>query len=389
MIRRISILGATGSVGGSTIDVIAQARAAGAEIDVVSLTANTDVEGLARAARATRCRHAVIADPGRLGDLRDALSGTRCEAAAGPQAVVEAAAREADWTMSAIVGAAGVAPTLAAVRRGGTLALANKESLVCGGTFMIDEARRAGTTILPVDSEHNAVFQVLTHPAHVARVTLTASGGPFRTWEHQRIAAAPASEALRHPTWTMGRKITIDSATLMNKGLELIEAALLFSLSDADLDVVVHPQSIVHALVTYCDGATLAQLSAPDMRIPIASALAHPGRIALQTSPLDLVSAGSLTFEAPDLKRFPALGLARASLREGGALPAVLNAANEVAVEAYLDDRIGFYDLSALCEATLEAASRASFAPPRCVEDMLEIDRWARAHAVGYEKELH
>jgi 1-deoxy-D-xylulose-5-phosphate reductoisomerase len=384
-VRRVSVLGASGSIGRSTIAVIEELRANGAAIEVEAIAVGRDVDAAAEAARRLRPTFVAIADPELGSALREALAASQVQAAsgAGPEAVIEAGARPADWVMSAIVGAAGLAPTLAALRRGAHVAIANKESLVCAGPLMIAEAKAHGSRILPVDSEHNAIFQVLQDPAHVEGLTLTASGGPFRTWNKARMAAATPSEAKAHPNWAMGAKNSIDSATLINKGLELIEASYLFDMPEHAIDVLVHPQSIVHCLVRYCDGSVLAQLSAPDMRVPIAYALSWPGRAPVATPRLDLAAIGALTFEPPDLARFPGLAAARAAIAAGGSLPAVFNAANEVAVDAFLAERIGFLEIAAVVTATMDRA--AAFAgetnAARRIEDVLEVDQWARRTA--------
>ncbi len=353
--RRVTILGATGSIGRSTAQVIAEVAASGAgEIEVEALTGGSDVAAMAEMARALRPRFVALADPSRLEPLQAALAGAGIEVKAGPEALIEAAERPADWVMSAIVGVAGMAPTLAAARRGATVALANKESVVCGGALLMEAAAAAGARLIPVDSEHSAIFQVLDRPVRVERVTLTASGGPFRTWPRERMAAVTPEQACAHPNWSMGAKISVDSATLMNKGLELIEAAYLFALPSAQLDILVHPQSIVHSLVAYCDGSVLAQLSCPDMRVPISYALAWPDRAAISAPRLDLAALGALSFERPDTSRFPLLGLARQALETGGAAPAVLNAANETAVHAFLGRRIAFLDIAAVVETVME-----------------------------------
>jgi 1-deoxy-D-xylulose-5-phosphate reductoisomerase len=384
MTRTISVLGATGSVGRSTLDVLAQVRRTGQfDFAVETLTARNSAALLAEQAIALQARIAVVEDETALPELRDRLAGTGIEAAGGKSAIVEAATRPADWTMAAIVGAAGLAPTLAAVRQGGVVALANKECLVCAGALFMDEVKRAGATLLPVDSEHNAIFQVFdfARPASIERIQVTASGGPFRTWTREAIAAATPAQARRHPTWEMGIKISIDSATLMNKGLELIEAHYLFDTAPSRLEVLVHPQSIVHSLVSYSDGSVLAHLGSPDMRVPIAHALAWPGRIATNSPRLDLAAIGSLTFEAPDLDRFPCLALALKALHEGQAAPAVLNAANEVAVDAFLDGRIGFGGIAPVVEAALEESARRGWAKPATLEDVDELDARARIAA--------
>jgi 1-deoxy-D-xylulose-5-phosphate reductoisomerase len=353
--RRVTILGATGSIGRSTAAVIEEARASGqAEIEVEALTAGHDVAGLLEIAHRLRPRFVAFAEEKVLPAAREAFAGTGIEVSAGAAALREAAARPADWVMSAIVGAAGMGPTLSAVERGATVALANKESVVCAGRLLTAAAAAHGARLIPVDSEHNAIFQVLGPAAGVERVTLTASGGPFRTWTAEAMAGVSPERACEHPNWSMGKKNSIDSATLMNKGLELIEAACLFDLPPSKLDVLVHPQSIVHALVAYCDGSVLAQLAAPDMRTPIAHALAWPDRASIATPRLDLARVGQLGFEKPDLGRFPALGLARAALEAGGAAPTVLNAANETAVDAFLARRIGFLDIAGVVETVLD-----------------------------------
>jgi 1-deoxy-D-xylulose-5-phosphate reductoisomerase len=326
----------------------------------------------------------VIEDESRLSDLKSRLAGTGIECAAGAQAVIDAAAAPTDWVMSAIVGAAGLAPTLAAARTGAIIALANKEALVCAGPALLETARRAGGRIIPVDSEHSAIFQVLQEPcrARVSRLILTASGGPFRTWSKAQMAAATPAQALAHPNWSMGSKISIDSATMMNKGLETIEAAYLFSTAPKDIDVLIHPQSVIHSMVEYQDGSTLAQLGPPDMRSPIACALAWPDRLPWPAPKLDLAKLGQLTFEAPDLDRFPAIDLARAALKTGAGAPAAMKAANEVAVGAFLDRRIGFLDIARAVDETLQ---RLDFGDAGASGDVLEeallIDAAARRTA--------
>ncbi|MGE3142106.1 MAG: 1-deoxy-D-xylulose-5-phosphate reductoisomerase [Hyphomonadaceae bacterium] len=379
--RRISILGATGSVGASTALLIEEVRAGGAEIEIEAITGGRNLATLIDLARRLRPRFVALADESQLVAARAALPGVAV--GAGPSALVEAAARDADWVMSAIVGAAGLAPTLAAVERGAAIALANKECLVCAGPLMRAAAAKSGARLLPVDSEHNAVFQVLSTPDRVERVTLTASGGPFRTWTREAMARASPAEAGRHPTWSMGPKITIDSATLMNKGLELIEASYLFDISPEKLSVLVHPQSVVHSLVHYVDGSVLAQMAAPDMRVPIASALAWPDRVPVSTARLDLARIGALSFEEPDENRFPALALARAALTTGAAATNALNAANEIAVEAFLRGRIGFLDIPHLVEASLEALAALGLIAnsPSSFDDVRAIDEAARAAA--------
>jgi 1-deoxy-D-xylulose-5-phosphate reductoisomerase len=377
MRRSVTILGATGSIGTSTLDLIERHPD---RFDVVALTAYRDVEGLAAAARRTRARFAVIGDPALGSALRDALDGSGIATAAGPEAVVEAASRDADWTMAAIVGTAGLAPTMAALGRGRTVALANKEALVSAGALMTAAARANGATLLPVDSEHNAVFQCFPHedPSRVRRITLTASGGPFRGATREQMARVTPAEAVRHPNWAMGAKISVDSATLMNKGLELIEANHLFPVGHDRLSVVVHPQSLVHALVEMIDGSVLAQLGAPDMRTPIAHTLAWPERMATPCERLNLATAGRLDFEEPDLQRFPALGLAQAAMAAGGARPAVLNAANEAAVAAFLAGRIGFLDIALIVAKVLDGYDPRA---PGSIDEVLMIDHEARRRA--------
>lgn len=384
-VRSITILGATGSVGQSTLDLIARNREA---FDVLAVTARSDVTGLAAAARRVGARRAVIADESRHDELRTALEGSGVEAAAGEQALIDAARSGADWTMAAIVGCAGLRPVMAALEQGRTVALANKESLVSAGAIMMEAAAESGAQLLPVDSEHNAIYQCFdrARPGAIRRVTLTASGGPFRCKSVEEMRCASPAAAVAHPNWSMGAKISVDSATLMNKGLELIEAFHLFPLPAEAFDVIVHPQSVVHSLVEYVDGSVLAQLGAADMRIPIAYTLAWPERMETPCERLDLVRLGELQFEEPDLERFPALGLAREALREGGSKPAILNAANEIAVASFLDKGIGFLDIAAVVRETLER-----FAPPTAtsLDAVLEIDRQARAHAADVVKRFH
>ncbi len=374
MSRSVTILGATGSVGTSTLDLVERA---GDAYRIEALTAHSDVAGLARAAKRTNAKLAVIADAARGADLRDALAGTGIETAAGPGAVVEAAGRGADWTMAAIVGAAGLKPTMAAIAGGRTVALANKEALVCAGTLVTEAVRHHGATLLPVDSEHNAIFQCFDPGAadRVRRIVLTASGGPFRGRSREEMRGVTPAEAVRHPNWSMGAKISVDSATLMNKGLELIEAHHLFPIGADRFEVVVHPQSVVHSLVEYHDGSMLAQLGPADMRVPIAHALAWPARMETPCRSLDLVALGRMDFMAPDLDAFPALALAFGALRAGGARPAVLNAANEIAVAAFLDGRIGFLDIAAIVGETL---ARYDPPMPASIDELFVVDAAAR-----------
>ena len=378
--RGITVLGATGSVGQSTLDLVARAPGAW---KVHALTANSDAAALAVQARALGADLAVVADPAAYAALKDALAGSGIAAAAGPKALVEAAQLPADIVMAAIVGAAGLPPTLAAIDRGATVAIANKETLVCAGELVLARAAQSGARLLPVDSEHNAIFQVFDHvcPERVARIILTASGGPFRQHSHAQMRDATPAQACNHPVWSMGAKISVDSATLMNKGLELIEAHHLFPVTAEQLDVIVHPQSVVHSLVEYVDGSMLAQLGTPDMRIPIAYTLAYPERMPTPCARLDLAAIARLDFEAPDFERFPALALAWAALREGGSAPAVLNAANEVAVAAFLAGRIGFLDIAAIVADTL---SRMATAPMHSLAAIIAVDRAARATAGSF-----
>jgi 1-deoxy-D-xylulose-5-phosphate reductoisomerase len=371
--RRLAILGATGSIGKSTIDLVE--RNADRFI-VTAVTAATNVEALADAVRRTGAGLAVIADESRYTDLAELLVGTNCRAAAGEDALIEAV-EEADLVIAAIVGCAGLRPSMAAIEAGKTVALANKEALVTAGALMTDAAAASGATLLPVDSEHNAIFQCLagTRADEVSKIILTASGGPFRTASAQTIAAATPAQAVAHPNWSMGAKISVDSATLMNKGLELIEAHFLFGLPSSRIDVLIHPQSVIHSMVEFVDGSVLAQLGSPDMRIPIAYALSWPERIETPAQRLDLAAIARLDFEAPDLERFPALRLARESLEAGGAAPVVLNAANEMAVAAFLGGQIGFGEIVRLVE---EGLAGANFDPPRSIADVLEIDRVTR-----------
>ena len=378
----LSVLGATGSIGKSTFELL---RQSGGQFSVSAVAAGRDAQGLAALAREFNASLAVIADTSRYGELKEALAGSGIEALAGGDGLIAAAEAPADVVVAGIMGAAGLAPTLASLKPGRRLAIANKECLVCAGEFFMRRVRETGAIVLPVDSEHNAVFQALTAGPReaVERVTLTASGGPFRTLPQARLARVTPEEALRHPTWSMGAKISIDSATLMNKGLELIEAHHLFGLASGRLDVLVHPQSVVHALVTYRDGGVVAGLSVPDMRIPIAHCLGWPGRLAWQAPKLDLAALGSLNFEAPDLARFPALGLARAALEAGGAAPTILNAANEVAVEAFLARRIGFTGIAALVERVLDRTAADRLSTPQTVNEASAIDHIARERAAA------
>ena len=386
--KTVTLLGATGSIGASTIDLLQREPA---RYRVEAVTANRNAAALARLARDLGARFAAVGDAEAYGELKSALSGSGIEAAAGPEGLVEAAQRPAEWVMAAITGAASLKPTLAAAERGATVAIANKECLVCAGALFMRRAAAAGATILPVDSEHNAVFQALMSGRRdeVRRVILTASGGPFRTFSLEALRSVTLEQALKHPTWTMGPKVTIDSATLMNKGLELIEAHHLFALTPDELDVVVHPQSVIHGLVEFRDGSVIAQLGSPDMRIPISHCLGWPTRMATPAPRLDLARVASLTFEAPDPVRFPALALARRALTQGGAAPTILNAANEIAVREFVGRRLGFTGIPALVEATLDAAARrGEMAEPQSVEEAVAVDHNARRLALGLLPEI-
>ncbi len=378
--RRVTILGSTGSVGCNTVELVAADRDAYA---VEALVARSNVARLAEQARRLRAKFAVVADERHYGALRQALAGSGIAVGAGAAAVVEAASRPADWVMAAIVGAAGLAPTLAAVRRGALVALANKEVLVCAGALVTAEAAKHGARLLPVDSEHNAIFQVFAfeQAKAIERIVLTASGGPFRERPREAMRDVTPEQAVAHPNWRMGAKISVDSATMMNKGLEVIEAHHLFGLRSDQIEVVVHAQSVVHGLVYYSDGSVLAQLGSPDMRTPIANALGWPRRIPAPSPRLDLARLARLTFEAPDPARFPALRLARAAMEAGGGAPCVLNAANEIAVAAFLDRRIGFLEIAEIVERTL------GLLPDRRIgglDDIDALDREARAAAAGF-----
>ena len=384
--RRVTVLGSTGSVGCSTLDLMDQAEAAGSgAFEVEALTGGANIARLAEQARRWKPKLAVTADPARLDELRAALVGTGVETAAGDQAVIEAAARPADWIMAAIVGAAGLRSAWAAAATGATLALANKESLVCCGPALIRRVKAAGGRLIPVDSEHSAIYQVFPHtaPEQVARLVLTASGGPFRSTPREALGAITPEQAVAHPNWSMGAKISVDSATMANKGLEAIEAAYLFDMPADRIDVVVHPESIVHSLVEYVDGSTLAQMGPPDMKTPIAYALAWPDRLIWSAPRLDLAALGRLTFEAPDEERFPALKLARQALQAGGAAPIVFNAANEVAALAFLDRRLGFLNIAAVIADTLSrvTASGVDSGSNNACDAALAVDVQARAVA--------
>jgi 1-deoxy-D-xylulose-5-phosphate reductoisomerase len=376
--RIVTILGATGSIGGSTTEILCGASDS---FVVAAVAGGRDAAALARTAIRLNARFAALADPDGYADLKAALAGTGIEAAAGPDAVVEAALHPSDIVMGAIAGTAGVRPTYAALEAGRTIALANKECLVCAGPVFMRRAATSGTRLLPVDSEHNAIFQALgdADPASIEMMTLTASGGPFRTWTREQIAAATPEEALAHPNWSMGPKVTVDSAGLMNKGLEVIEAHHLFGIEAERLDVLIHAQSIVHGLVSFADGSVTAGLAAPDMKVPIGHCLSYPERIRTAARRLDLAAVGQLTFERPDFDRFPALRVALDALRSGGGLPTVMNAANEVAVEAFLQKRISFHDIARLVEQACESALADGTArEPASIADALDVDHIVR-----------
>ena len=375
--KRVTVLGSTGSVGANTIDLIERNRNA---YEVEALTANRNVTGLADQAIKLDARMAVVADPDCYLELKSALSGTGIEAAAGPDALVDAAERPSDWVMAAIVGSAGLRPTLAAVRRGITVGLANKECLVSAGEFFVNEVRKHGAELLPVDSEHSAIYQVLDFDQadKIRRIILTASGGPFREFTAEQMATVTPEQAVAHPNWDMGAKISVDSATMMNKGLELIEAYHLFPVEKSEIDILVHPQSVIHSMVDYIDGSVLAQLGTPDMRTPIAYALAWPNRMEAPAPKLLLEDIRTLTFEPPDAVRFPALRLAREALQAGNSAPTALNAANEVAVERFLNKEIAYLDIAKIVDQTLEGLDNKAISN---LDDIAEVDLTARAFA--------
>jgi 1-deoxy-D-xylulose-5-phosphate reductoisomerase len=376
----ITLLGATGSIGSSTLDLVRKNRG---RFRVEAVTAQRSAAALAQLARDVGARLAVVGDHGCYGELKDALANSGIEASAGEDAVVDAALRPAQWVMAAITGAAGLRPTMTALERGATVALANKECLVCAGALFMRRAQETGAVVLPVDSEHNAIFQALSagRRADVSRIILTASGGPFRSASLDQMRVATVQQALRHPNWSMGAKVTIDSATMMNKGLELIEAHHLFGFGSDQIDIIVHPQSIVHGIVEYRDGSLIAQLGPPDMRVPIANCLAWPERMA-GAARLDFGQMATLTFEAPDPVRFPALALARHALRTGNGVPTVLNAANEIAVHEFIGGRLGFAGIAALVDATIDAAGgRGIMREPTSVDDAIAVDHISRSLA--------
>ena len=375
--RSLTILGATGSIGASALDLIRRQPGAWR---IAALTANCQAAELAALAREFSAEIAVVADEMCLPDLRAALAGSGIAATGGAAALVEAASRPVDITLAAIVGCAGLAPTMAAIEQGRTVALANKEALVSAGDVLMDAVAQHGTTLLPVDSEHNAIFQCLAGNdlAQVRASTLTASGGPFRDWSDEQLGTATPAQAVKHPNWAMGAKISVDSATMFNKGLELIEAHHLFPVGLDKLRIIIHPQSVVHSMVEYRDGSTLAQLGPSDMRVPIAACLAWPGRMDTPCAPLDLAALGALTFRAPDEARFPATALCRAAAEAGGAAPAVLNAANEIAVAAFLSGQIAFTRISVM---VADVMSRYSPPAPNSLDDVIAVDHAARVHA--------
>ena len=373
--RCVSVLGSTGSVGCSTIDLIEREPE---RFSVQALTANRNVELLAKQAKDLNAQFAVVADPEKFKELKAALSGTSVEVAAGPDAVCEAANRESDFVMAGIVGIAGLKSTLTAIQRGTTVGFANKECMVSAGDIMLAEIKKSGATLLPVDSEHNAIFQIFDSDRldQIERIILTASGGPFREFKKEQMSQVTPAQAVAHPNWDMGAKISVDSATMMNKGLELIEAHHLFGLPEDKIDILVHPQSVVHSMVAYIDGSVLAQLGTPDMRTPIAYTLAWPERMSSPSPKLALEDIATLTFEPPDPERFSPLRLAREALKIGGAAPAFLNAANEVAVHYFLQEKIGFLDIARIVEETLEQVPGGDLTT---LEQVYEADQSARA----------
>ncbi len=384
--RRVTILGSTGSIGVNTLDLLDFAAAAGeATIQLEALTANKNVDLLIEQAKKHRPSFVAIGDESLKNDLAEGLAGLDIEIGAGPGAIEEAASRDADWVMAAIVGAAGLQPTLKAAQRGAAIALANKECLVCAGDVLKAEIEKAGGALLPVDSEHNAIFQVFDfeRPHRISRLILTASGGPFRTWAKEDMAVATPEQAVAHPNWSMGAKISVDSATMMNKGLELIEAAHIFPVDHEKIEILVHPQSVIHSMVEYVDGSVLAQLGTPDMRTPIASTLAWPDRCPSPSAKLDFAAVRELTFEAPDADRFPAVRLAREAIEKAGVMPAVFNAANEEAVAAFLGGGLGFLDIAAVVEEAMEKMDRVN-APTRLssLDEAMSADREGRRLAV-------
>ncbi|WP_425411125.1 1-deoxy-D-xylulose-5-phosphate reductoisomerase [Hyphococcus sp.] len=383
--RKISILGSTGSIGESTLSVLSHAASLGeADFQIIALTANKNVAQLAEQARQFRPEFIAVADESMGDDLKAAVRDLNVETGAGAAAIEEAANRDADWVMAAIVGAAGLRPTLLAAKRGADIALANKECLVCAGEVVLAAIREGGGALLPVDSEHNAIFQVFDfdQPQRVSRLILTASGGPFRTWTREQMSEATPAQAVAHPNWSMGAKISVDSATMMNKGLELIEAAHIFPVDHAKIEILVHPQSVIHSMVEYVDGSVLAQLGTPDMRTPIATTLNWPQRTPSPSASINFAEISKLTFEKPDIQRFPSLHLAREAINSGGSTPATLNAANEIAVASFLEGRIKFLDIAAITEQVLEVAARANGPSSlRTLDEVINADAQARRMA--------
>ena len=379
-IRTVSVLGSTGSIGCNTLDLVARYPD---HYRVMALTANRNVSELAEQAIRFNAKVAVVADESCYQDLKEALAGTNIKVGAGREALIEAASLPSDWVMASIVGAAGLDPTLSAIRRGAIVALANKECLVCAGDLVMKEVVEHNATLLPVDSEHNAIFQVFDfeQPEKISHVTLTASGGPFYQMSVEEMEKVTPQQAVSHPNWDMGAKISVDSATMMNKGLELIEAYHLFPVSEDKIEIIVHPQSVIHSMVSYVDGSVLAQLGSPDMRTPISYTLAWPERIGTPAKQLDLARLGRLDFFEPDPVRFPALKLAREALQTGGSAPTILNAANEIAVHAFLEGKIGFLEISRIVEKTLGVMGSVEL---KCLQTVLEIDREARRISAGF-----
>lgn len=378
--KTITVLGSTGSVGANTLDLVIRNKA---NYKVIGLTANRNIALLAEQARTFQAEVVAIADESFYLPLKDLLEGTEIEVLSGADGVIEVAKRQAEWVMAAIVGAAGLKPTLEAVRRGVVVALANKECLVCAGDLMTEEVKKHKATLLPVDSEHNAIFQVFDfeHPKRIEKIILTASGGPFREMSLDEMKDVTPEQAVAHPNWDMGAKISVDSATMMNKGLEMIEAYHLFPIETSQIDVIVHPQSVIHSMVEYRDKSVLAQMGAPDMRIPIAYALAWPDRMETPCNTLNLGEISTLTFEDIDLIRFPALGLAQEALKVGGAYPTILNAANEIAVESFLNGGIGFCDIASLVNETMASCDMK---PPHSLANVMDIDQGSRELAKSY-----
>lgn len=385
-IKKVSVLGVTGSIGKSTLSLLTQNCSGMPSFEVVSLSAHKNVYALAEAAIQTNAEFAAIGDSALLDDLKQLLRGTNTICAAGEEAIIEAAHRPCDVLVSAITGAAALKPTLAAIRQGSNIALANKESIVCAGALLLEEAKKFNSCILPVDSEHNAIFQVLGTKNRVEKLVLTASGGPFRASSIVEMHNATPSQAVAHPNWSMGAKISVDSATMMNKSLELIEASYLFDIPENKIDILIHPQSIIHSMVSYDDGSVLAQLGTPDMRTPISYALAWPDRMNVpDVKRLDLAEIGLLAFEKPDPLKFPAIGLARECLLLGAWAPNVFNAVNEIAVEAFLNNKIGFMDIIGVTESVLQQFKTGSYgaiANPTNFDDVFELDNLARKEAL-------